>query len=58
MPRRYHDIYPSLPLLNSDTMEHASAAALMSVQYFRAEPDSMSEDVFAEHHVLLNVQDT
>ena len=55
MPRRYKDVYPSLPLLNSDDLEHPSAAALMSVQYFRAEPDSMPEDVFAEHHILLNL---
>lgn len=26
----------------------------MSVRYFQAEPDTMPEDVFAEHHVLLN----
>lgn len=38
-------------------MDRPSAAALMSVRYFRAEPDSMPEDVFAEHHVLLNLQD-
>lgn len=55
MPRRYKDVYPSLPLLNSDALEHPSAAALMSVQYFRAEPDVMPQDVFAEHHVLLNL---
>jgi len=55
MPRRYKDVYPSLPLLNSDDLEHPSAAALMSVQYFQAAPDSMPEDVFAEHHVLLNL---
>ncbi|GAB5415298.1 MAG: hypothetical protein Cons2KO_29010 [Congregibacter sp.] len=57
MPRRYEDIYPSLPLLNSEEHEHASAAALMSVRYFQAEPGTMTEDVFAEHHVLLNLQD-
>ncbi len=56
MPRRYEEIYPSLPLLNSDAQEHTSAAALMSVRYFQAAPDSMPEDVFAEHHVLLNLQ--
>lgn len=56
MPRRYQEIYPSLPLLNSDEMEHVSAAALMSVRYFQAEPDRMPEDVFAEHHVLLNLR--
>lgn len=57
MPRRYRDVYPSLPLLNSDDMEHPSAAALMSVQYFRAAPDTMPEEVFSEHHILLNLQD-
>ncbi len=57
MPRRYEDVYPSLPLLNSDAHEHTSAAALMSVRYFQAEPASMPEEVFAEHHVLLNLQE-
>ncbi len=55
MPRRYEEIYPSLPLLNSDKQEHVSAAGLMSLRYFQAEPDTMPEDVFAEHHVLLNL---
>lgn len=58
MPRRYAEIYPSLPLLNSDEMAHMSAAALMSVRYFQAEPDSMPEEVFSEHHILLNLCDT
>ncbi|MEM8793735.1 MAG: AraC family transcriptional regulator [Pseudomonadota bacterium] len=58
MPRRYAEIYPSSPLLNSDGMEHVSAAALMSVRYFQAEPDTMPEEVFDEHHVLLNLRET
>ena len=57
MPRRYEEIYPSLPLLNSEEQTHASAAGLMSLRYFRAGPDRMPEEVFAEHHVLLNLQD-
>lgn len=57
MPRKYADIYPSEPLLNSEARDRPSAAALMSVRYFRAEPDSMPEDAFAEHHVLLNLQE-
>lgn len=57
MPKRYRDIYPSLPLLDSDGIEHASAAKLMSVQYFQAPPDEMPEDVFDEHHLLLNLRD-
>lgn len=56
MPRRYEEIYPSLPLLSSDEQEHTSAAGLMSLRYFQAEPNRMPEDVFAEHHVLLNLQ--
>lgn len=56
MSRLYEEIYPSLPLLNSDEQEHISAAGLMSLRYFQAEPDRMPEDVFAEHHVLLNLQ--
>lgn len=57
MPRRYEEIYPSLPLLNSDEREHVSAAGLMSLRYFQADPDEMPEDIFAEHHVLLNLQE-
>ena len=56
LPRRYAEIYPSLPLLNSDDWQHTSAAGLMSLRYFQAEPGRMPEDVFAEHHVLLNLQ--
>lgn len=55
MPKRYRDIYPSDPLLDSDGIARASAAALMSVRYFQAQPDRMPEDVFDEHHVLLNL---
>ncbi len=57
MPRRYEEIYPSLPLLSSDRLTHTSAASLMSVRYFQAEPDSMPTEVFAEHHVLLNLKE-
>ncbi|WP_299737505.1 AraC family transcriptional regulator [uncultured Roseobacter sp.] len=57
MPRRYREIYPSLPLIDSEGIEHVSAARLMSVQYFQAPPDSMPEDVFSEHHLLLNLKE-
>ncbi|UWR03655.1 AraC family transcriptional regulator [Ruegeria conchae] len=55
MPIKYSDIYPSEPLLNSDAVDRPSAAGLMSVRYFQAEPDRMPEEVFEEHHVLLNL---
>jgi AraC family transcriptional regulator len=58
MPRRYRDIYPSLPLLDSDGLEHVSAAKLMSVLYFQAPPASMPTEVFVEHHLLLNMRET
>lgn len=58
VPRRYAEVYPSSPLLNSNEMTHVSAAALMEVRYFQAEPATMPEEVFAEHHVLLNLQET
>ncbi|MEM6483006.1 MAG: helix-turn-helix transcriptional regulator [Pseudomonadota bacterium] len=56
MPRRYRDVISALPLLTSDALDQPAAADLMSVQYFRAEPDSMPEAVFSEHHVLLNLR--
>ncbi len=56
MPRLYDEIYPSAPLLSSEDAAHMSAAALMSVRYFQADPGSMPEDAFDEHHILLNLQ--
>ncbi len=56
MPRRYQDIFPSPPLLDSAETLRPSAAALMSLRYFRADPDTMPEEVFDEHHVLLNLR--
>lgn len=55
LPLKYSDIYPSDPLLNSDSMARMSAAGLMSLRYFQAEPNQMPEEVFEEHHVLLNL---
>lgn len=57
MSRLYRDIYTCLPLIDSEGIEHASAAQLMRVQYFRAPPATMPEDVFAEHHLLLNLRE-
>jgi AraC family transcriptional regulator len=57
-PRRREDIYPSLPPLDSHAQDHTSAASLTSVRHLQTEPTRMPEDVFAERHVLLNVQET
>ncbi|MEM0950176.1 MAG: helix-turn-helix domain-containing protein [Pseudomonadota bacterium] len=56
MPSRYQDIFPSPPLLDSAEVLRPSAAALMSLRYFQAEPDTMPEEVYDEHHVLLNLR--
>ncbi|MEM9011418.1 MAG: AraC family transcriptional regulator [Pseudomonadota bacterium] len=57
MALRYKDIYPSPPMLDSDGAVRPSASALMSLQYFQAEPDTMPEEVFVEHHILLNLKE-
>lgn len=57
MARRYQDVYPTDPLLHSDGRARPSAAELLSLEYFEAESGEMPEDVFAQHHVLLNLRD-
>ena len=54
---RYQDIYPSPPLLNSADRPRASAADLLTLEYFEAEPGSMPTQVFDQHHILLNLKD-
>ncbi len=57
MSRRYQDIYPSDPLLRSTDIARPSAASLLTLEYFEAEPAVMETDVFAQHHVLINLKD-
>ena len=57
MALRYQDIYPSSPLLNSADLARRSAAELLTLEYFEAEPDSMPTAVFDQHHILLNLQE-
>lgn len=57
MPNRYQDVYPSAPLLDSAELARPSAAALMTLEYFEAPAATMREDVFAQHHVLLNLRE-
>ncbi len=56
MPR-YQDIYPSAPLVRSADNMRPTAADLLTLEYFEAEPASMPELVFDQHHVLLNLRD-
>lgn len=57
MSDRYQDIYPSSALVRSEGLARPSAAGLLSLEYFEAPPASMPTQVFAQHHVLLNLKD-
>ncbi len=54
---KYQDIYPSAPLLNSADRPRASAAELLTLEYFEAEPGSMPTQIFDQHHILLNLKE-
>ena len=53
----YQDIYPSSPILDSAKEARASAADLLTLEYFEAQPDAMPTQVFDQHHILLNLKD-
>lgn len=57
MAMRYQDVYPEPPLLDSDGVTRPSAATLLSVEYFEAAPGDMPAEVFAQHHILLNLRE-
>ena len=57
MTRRYQDIYPSRPILDSAAKFATPVTDLMTLEYFEAEPAIMEEAVFAQHHVLLNLRE-
>ncbi len=55
--RTYQDVYPSQPLLRSADLTRPRAADLLSLEYFEADPAQMETNVFAQHHVLLNLKE-
>ncbi len=55
---RYQDVYPSEPLIRSADVVRPKAAALLSLEYFEAEPATMPTEAFDQHHVLVNLKDT
>lgn len=57
MPRRYQDIYPEAPLLDSSESSRAVAGSLLTLEYFEAAPAEMPREVFAQHHVVLNLRE-
>ncbi|MEM8883328.1 MAG: AraC family transcriptional regulator [Planctomycetota bacterium] len=57
MPRRYQDVYPSAPLLKSDGQIGPLASELLTLEYFESDPGEMETSVFAQHHILLNLNE-
>lgn len=57
MPRRYQDVYPSSPLVRSNDRVRPLASELLALEYFEAEPGEMPTEVFAQHHILINLRD-
>lgn len=55
--QRYQDVHPTRPLLESAARARPSAAALLSLEYFEAESGEMPEEVYSQHHVLLNLRE-
>ncbi len=55
--KRYQEIYPSAPILDSAKDARPSAAELLTLEYFEAEPGAMPTQVFDQHHLLLNLKD-
>ena len=56
MPK-YQDIYPSEPLIQSIDLVRPTAADLLTLEYFEAEPASMPTDRYSQHHIILNLKD-
>lgn len=55
--KTYQEIYPSEPLMRSGDQLRPRAADLLSLEYFEADPDTMPAEVFAQHHILINLKD-
>ncbi|MEO0368293.1 MAG: AraC family transcriptional regulator [Pseudomonadota bacterium] len=54
-PKQYQDTYPENPLLDSADLARPSAMDLLRLEYFEAQPASMSQARYSQHHVLLNL---
>ncbi|WP_334029272.1 AraC family transcriptional regulator [Alteromonas sp. P256] len=57
MPKRYQDIYPEQPLINSQQLLRPGASDLLTLEFFEAEPGEMPHDVFSQHHILINLKE-
>jgi AraC family transcriptional regulator len=56
MPK-YQDIYPSNALIKSVDLVRPTAAELLTLEYFEAEPASMPTDKYEQHHIILNLRE-
>ena len=54
---KYQDIYPSEPLIQSIDLVRPTAADLLTLEYFEAEPAAMPIDRYEQHHIILNLRD-
>ena len=54
---KYQDIYPSEALIQSVNLGRPTAADLLTLEYFEAEPASMPTDRYEQHHIILNLKD-
>lgn len=54
---RYQDIYPEDPLLKSSDLTRPSARSMLTLEFFEAAPSAMPHEVFAQHHILLNLRE-
>lgn len=54
---KYQDTYPSEPLIQSIDLVRPTAADLLTLEYFEAEPASMPTDSYYQHHIILNLRD-
>ena len=57
MANRYQDIYPEAPLINSAELLPL-VTDLLTLEFFEAEPGEMPHQVFDQHHILINLQET
>ncbi|NRA65653.1 MAG: helix-turn-helix transcriptional regulator [Pseudobacteriovorax sp.] len=56
--KTYQDIYPTDPLLKSSNLNRFTVSELLNFEYFEADPGEMPTQVFDQHHVLVNLNET
>ncbi|TRY33207.1 AraC family transcriptional regulator [Aliiglaciecola sp. M165] len=57
MTKKYQEVYPEPPLVNSQELLNATATELLHLEFFEAEPGEMPSEVFSQHHILVNLKE-